>query len=403
MTGFAIAGRQTGATSGSAGDFILPLALLRARRNVKWNKYPPDVLPAWVADMDFAVAPPVQQAIERLVSQQDYGYGSPANEGALADAFAERMSACFGWNPDRDRLVCVADLVQAITVCLSVFSEPGDGVVIQTPIYPQFLKAVSNTGRRLVANPMIDDGSRFIIDLDQLSRLDPNSARILLFCNPHNPSGRVFERSELLALGDIAIRNDWIVISDEIHADLLYEGAHIPFASLSAEFAARTITITSATKAFNLPALRTALIHFGSADLLRHFHSAIPDRFLGQVSSIGVEATVAAWRDGQRWLDAVLALLKANRDRMTKILREELPEIRFHPPEATYLGWLDCRGLALKSPAFQFFLDTAKVAFSDGTDFGAGFSHCVRMNFGTSPEVLGQLLERMVGAIRQRP
>src|SRR6185369_9559000 len=195
---------------------------------------------------------------------------------------------------------------------------------------------------------------------------------------------------ELMALGQLALRNDWIIISDEIHADLLFGGTHVPFATLSSELAERTITLTSATKAFNLPGLRTALVHFGSSTLLERFRSAIPDRFLGQVCTIGVAATVAAWRHGQPWLDRIMECLRANRDRITKIIRQELPGIRYHPPEATYLAWLDCTDLALKPSPFHFFLDAARVALSDGAEFGAGFSDCVRLNFGTSPEVLDQ-------------
>lgn len=380
-------------------DFILSLSQLRARHGKKWQRYGPDVIPAWIADMDFAVAEPVQRAIQRFATEQDYGYLDRTGDASLSSAFAARMRERFGWEIDRERVVTTTELVQSIFAAISVFSEPGDGVVLQLPIYAPFIHAVEETGRRIVANPLLDDGTRFTMDVEGFQQaLDPRT-KLLIFCNPHNPSGRVFDRDELLALGQAAVERDLVIISDEIHADLIYPGRqHIPLASLNPEIAARTITITSATKGFNIAGLRCAVMHFGSADLESRFFAAIPREVMGRASSIGVDATIAAWRYGQPWLDAVMTQLHHNRDFIAEYLRAELPDVRYYRPEGTYLAWLDCASLGLPTSPFQFFLEQARVAFSPGGDFGPQGEQCVRLNFATSPDLLREILDRMTAA-----
>ena len=383
--------------------FELTVDALRARQCNKWTRYPAAVLPAWVADMDFSVAEPVQAAIARLVDCQDYGYGSRLGDASLAAAFAQRMLDRFGWTVERARVQPASELIQSMFAVTLAFSEPGDGVVTQTPIYPPFLRTIEQTGRRLVDNPLVDDGTRFVLDVDGLRRAIDDRTRILFFCNPHNPSGRVFERDELLALGELAVERDLIVVSDEIHADLVYPGhRHLPLGMLSPAIAARTITITSATKSFNIAGLRCSVIHFGSAELQERFRRTIPDQLLGQVSTVGIDATIAAWREGQPWLDAVLRRLLANRDRLARFLAEELPEVRHYSPEGTYLAWLDCRALDLPEGPYQFFLDQAQVGLGKGEDFGPPGRGCVRLNFATSPAVLEEVLARMAEAVRAR-
>lgn len=381
--------------------FELTIDALRARQCSKWTRYPSDVLPAWVADMDFKVAEPVQAAITRLVEQQDYGYGHRTGEASLAMAFTARMQERFGWTVDCDRVQTVTELIQSMFAATLAFSDPGDGIVVQTPIYPPFLMTVAKTGRRLVENPLVDDGNRYVLDLDGLRRVIDDRTKILLFCNPHNPSGRVFEREELLAVGKLAVERDLIIVSDEIHADLVYSGhRHIPLAALSPEIAARTITLTSATKGFNIAGLRCAVIHFGSAELQERFRQTIPDHLLGQASVVGIDATIAAWRYGQPWLDAVMQRLSANRDLVAQFVAEELPGVRHYAPEGTYLAWLDFREVNLPSAPHQFFLDRAGVALGNGGDFGAPGRTCVRLNFATSGAVLEQVLTRMSEAVR---
>lgn len=224
-----------------------------------------------------------------------------------------------------------------------------------------------------------------------------------MLCNPQNPTGRVFGRAELERLGEVALRHDLIVVSDEIHSDLVYPGrAHIPFGSLSPELGARTITITSATKSFNIPGLRCALLYFGSQALKDRFHERVPRRILGAPAIVGIDATIAAWDEGQAWLDDVLAYLTANRDHLADRVARDLPRVTFHKPEATYMAWLDCSALGLDKPAQQFFLDEAKVGMSAGETFDPACAHHARLNFATSRKILDEMIDRMAAAVSGR-
>ncbi len=380
------------------------VAQLRRRRNSKWGRYPDPVLPCWVAEMDFPVAPAIQAAMERAVRDQEYGY--PLRDEGSADmaigaAFARRMRARYGWDVAAEDVLACTDLVQASFASVMAFSEPGDGVVLQTPCYPPFRRAIEETGRVLVENRLVDDGTRFVMDLDAMRRSIDRRTRMVLFCHPQNPTGRAFGRPELEAFARLVIAHDLIAVSDEIHADLVYPGAtHIPLASLGPEIAARTITITSATKGFNIPGLRCGAMHFGSERLQARFDARLPRRVLGSPASLGVEATIAAWDEGQDWLDRTLARLAARRDQLIDTLHREVPEARIHAPESTYLSWIDFSALRLPMPAGQFFLERAGVAASPGEGFEPGSPTHLRLNFATSADILGEILTRMLRAIR---
>jgi cysteine-S-conjugate beta-lyase len=383
--------------SSAATDFSIPF--LRSRRTNKWHKFADDVLPAWVADMDFGVAPPIAEALARLARNQEYGYA--AREGALAAAFARRMQHRFGWTVDPADAHPIGDLVQASFSSVMAFSEPGDAVLLQLPSYPPFMRAIEDTGRRLIANHMRDNGTRWVLDLDAYEAAPDPRTRVLIFCHPQNPTGRAFTRTELEQVAEFAIRHDLIVVSDEIHADIVYPGnTHIPLASLSPEIAARTITITSATKSFNIPSLRCAVMYFGAPALKEQFFSRIPARLLGSPGVTGVDATIAAWDEGQPWLDEILVQLKSNRDWLAQTIGSELPGVTMRLPEATYLAWLDCSALALPCPAGQFFLDRARVGLNFGETFGAPYANFARLNFATPAPVLREIIGRMAKAVR---
>jgi cysteine-S-conjugate beta-lyase len=376
------------------------IAFLRSRRTNKWHKFPDDVLPAWVADMDFGVAPPIAEAMARLARNQEYGYA--AREGALQAAFSRRMQDRFRWETDPANAHPIGDLVQASFSSVMAFSEPGDAVLLQLPSYPPFMAAINDTGRRLIANPMRDNGTRWVLDLAAYEAAPDPRARVLIFCHPQNPTGRAFSRAELEDVAAFAIRHDLIVVSDEIHADIVYPGnTHIPLASLSPEIAARTITITSATKSFNIPALRCAVMYFGSAELKTRFFARIPSRLLGSPGVTGVDATIAAWDDGQAWLDEIMGQLKANRDWLAQTIGAELPGVTMRQPDATYLAWLDCSALALPCPAGQFFLDRARVGLNSGESFGAQYANFARLNFASPAPVLHEVVGRMAEAVRR--
>ena len=393
-------------TTPSANRFDLSEASLRTLTNAKWNQYGPDILPAFVAEMDFAVADPIQDAVQAVVAKRDYGY--PRRDGgkaglAVANAFAHRMKERFDWEIDPALVVPVADLVQGTYAPVLAFTDPGDGIILQVPNYPPFRDVIRTTERNLISLPMLDDGTRHICNTEQIIDQIDSRTRMFVLCNPHNPTGRVFSRQELRDIGQFCIKHDLIVLSDEIHSDLIYPGRkHIPFASLSPELAARTVTLNSPTKSFNIPGLRCAVLHFGTSELRERFGKRIPQRLLGDPNAIGVDATIAAWTQSQPWLDEVMAHLTATRDHVVKRLEAELPEIRFRVPEGTYLAWLDCSALMLNTSAFDFFHDNARVAFSPGENFEPTCKAFVRFNFATSRVIVDQIIDRMVEAVRAR-
>jgi cystathionine beta-lyase len=274
-------------------------------------------------------------------------------------------------------------------------------VVIQTPIYPPFLTAVREMQRSLVENPLLLADGAYAVDLEGLRDVIDKRTRMLMLCNPHNPSGRAFRRDEIEGIAEIALARDLVVVSDEIHGDLVFPGSrHIPFASLSPEIEERTITLTSASKAFNIAGLRCALAVFGSPELRRRF-LGFARHLRGGLGSFGIAATEAAWRHSQPWLDQVLAYLGANRKLVAECAATDLPGVRHFRPEATYLAWLDCREMGLEPSPYEFFLSRAKVALSDGAAFGPPGRGFVRLNFATSRQILREALGRMAQALRE--
>jgi cystathionine beta-lyase len=294
----------------------------------------------------------------------------------------------------------LTDVVQALYVTLHVLTEPGDGAVIQTPIYPPFLHCVDEVGRRMITNELLPGERRYEIDFDGLGAAIDERTRVLMLCNPHNPTGRVFARDELEGLAEIALERDLIIASDEIHADLVLPGhSHIPIATLGPEVEARTITLMSATKAFNIAGLRCAVAAFGSQDLLQRFN-ALPRHIRGGLNTLGLAATEIAWTRCQPWLDELIDYLEGTRRLVRDLLSEQLSSVRHFSPEGTYLAWLDCRALDLPGGPFRFFLKRARVALSDGTRFGQGGNGFVRLNFATSREIVTEAVERMAKAVQ---
>lgn len=401
-----VAPHEAMAGAPAAGPFDLDERALRALTNGKWHEHPEDVLPAPVAEMDCAVPDVVQDAIRALVDRRDYGYrrrGAFSLRHQVATAFVQHAAARFGWALTAERILPTADVVQGLYATVLAYSEPGDGAIVQVPNYPPMREVVRSTGREFIALPMRDDGSRFLCDPWELeARITPRT-RLFILCNPQNPTGRVFTRDELTAMGEFCLKHDLVVLADEIHGDITYPGhRHIPFASLSPELAARTVTLTSATKSFNFPGLRCAILIFGSAALQERFAARIPPRLLGDINEIGAAATAAAWTGGDAWLDSVLAHLVQMRDRMVRRLAAELPGIKCRTPDGTFLSWWDCRALGLNTPAQKFFLETARIGFSPGENFDPDAAQFVRCNFATSAPILDQIIDRAAAAVRGR-
>lgn len=377
----------------------IDVASLRRRRGEKWSTYPADVTPAWVADMDFPVCDPVRRMLEERVALSDIGYPTNAALSDVAEIFAQRAQSRFDWRIAAERIEVLTDVVQGLYIALLALSEDGAGAIVQSPVYPPFLHAVPECRRRLIVNRLRPSDSRYEIDFDELRAQIDSGTRLLMFCNPQNPTGRAFTRDELEALAEVVLRNDLLVCSDEIHADLVYPGSrHIPFATVSPEIAARTVTLTSATKAFNIAGLRCAVAVFGGAELQARFN-AYPAHARGGLGSLGLAATALAWSEGQPWLDEVMTYLGGNRRIVADFVATHFPGVRHMSPEATYLAWLDCGDLGLEPDPCRFFLDEAKVALSDGTAFGPGGEGFVRLNFATSRPILSGVLERMRGAL----
>ena len=374
-------------------------AVLRQRTGEKWQEHPADVLALWVADMDYPVAEPIRRRLQRALDVGDTGYPLHPRPTSLPALFAERAARRYGWRVEPRRVELISEVVQGMYVAITQFTAPGDGVIVQTPIYPPFLSAVKNLGRTLRANPLRETAEGYALDLDGL-RAQAAQARMLLLCNPHNPTGRVFRREELEAIARIAIEHDLVVVADEIHADLVYRGGrHIPFASLSPEAEARTLTLTAGSKAFNIAGLRCGLAIFGSDALKRGF-VGFERHLRGGLGSLGILALEAAYRHGDAWLDDVLAYLEANRDFTAEFVRSELPGVRHFAPQGTYLAWLDCRALGLAPSPHRYFLERAKVGLSDGPTFGPPGEGFVRLNFATSRAILTRALQQMAEALR---
>jgi cysteine-S-conjugate beta-lyase len=394
----------------TAADFDfedLDMAWLRRKESIKWRRAKPDVLPAWMADMDFPVAEPIGAAISEMVKGGDLGYPSWSNWmglSPLAEPFARRMTELYGWQPRPDWVRNFSDLIQAIQVALYLTTQPGDAVALHAPSYPPILKSITMMKRRVIASEMERSGADWGFDAGKLERdIAETGCRTLILVNPHNPTGHVYTSAELQVLADIAVRRDLLVISDEIFAELAYPPyRHIPLASLGPDIADRTVTLTSATKAFNLAGLRCAVAHVGSARLRTALDGCPPD-LLGVLDVLGVAATKAAWEKGDPWLAALVNHLRANRDLIAATLAARAPVIGYHSPQATYLAWLDCRQLEAAAEPAAFFEEKARVLVLPGEGFGPGGTGFARLNFATSRKILTEILVRMTTAASGRP
>jgi cysteine-S-conjugate beta-lyase len=367
------------------------------RRGVKWARHPPDVLPAWVADMDLGTAPAIVDELRRVVERQDFGYAVDPRP-ALTEAFVSWQTRHHRWTPPSEEVRLFVDVLQGIVISLHLATEPGDGVILFTPVYPPFLEAVRRSERRIV-DVALDAPARRL-DPDRLTAAVVESgARAVLVCNPHNPTGRVFDAPELEVLAEVAVAHDLLVLSDEIWADLVHPGhVHRPLATLGPQVAERTVTLTSASKAFNLAGLRCAVGVIGPGGL-RTALDDLPPHFLGDPNTMGATAMLAAWTEGEGWLAETRHQLTTRRDQLTALLAEHLPTVGYRPPEATYLAWLDLRPCGLGDDPGRRLLHEGRLALSPGPDFGPGGAGHARLNFATSAELVAEAVTRLRAAI----
>lgn len=365
----------------------------------KWSHYGEDVIPLWVADMDFRSPEPVIRALHQRVDHGVFGYqmDCPDLRGVLVERLRDRHSL----EVAADQIVFLPGLVFGVNTVSRAVDLPGSGILMQTPAYPPFLSAPANNDRLLQTAPLASSVTngilRYEIDFDALEAAVTPETRLFIFCNPHNPVGRVYTRAELEGVAEFCLRHDLILCSDEIHCDLLYEGSrHISIASLSPEIAARTVTLLAPSKTFNLPGfgLGFAVIHNPE---LRELVRTTARKTGASVTALAYTAAEAAYCEGQPWLDDVLVYLRDNRDLVIDFAREHLPDVPITQPEGTYLAWMDWRGRDLQPDPFQFFLDHARVAFSDGAAFNQpGF---LRINYATTRGTLMDALLRVKEAL----
>jgi cystathionine beta-lyase len=380
----------------------LDLDQLSHRTGVKWARaVAADSLPAWVADMDFPVAPAIRRCLVDLVERSDLGYPNWMGGTPLRAEFARRMSQRYGWHVDPDSVREQTDLIQALQLILRLRTNAGDAVAVQTPNYPPFLATVRAMGLQTVEFPFVEADDGWIPDFDAFDRaLQRHRPKVLVLVNPHNPTGRVLTHAELALVAELAEQFDLLVISDEIHAELIYAPhRHIPFASLSADAAVRTVTITSASKSFNIAGLRCAVAHFGPQSLLTRRDAEPPDLY-GAVSAPGVVATLAAWQHGQDWQDTLLRVLDRNRRHVHSVVTAALPAVRHHPPQATYLSWLDVSTLGIEEPV-DHIRRRGHVMVDGGTSFGPAGGQYLRINFATSASILDRVLAGITTALSE--
>ena len=373
----------------------LDIETLRRKRCAKWAAAR-DGYAAWIADMDFPVAPAVRDALRAVIDGDEFGYPDWGGVEVLSPAaklFPPRMADRYGWEPALDRVHDLANVIQGVRAVVHHLSDPGDGVVLHMPAYYPFLDTLAKMDRRLV--PVEWDGDGF--DYERLdAELARSRARVWILAHPHNPLGHVFDRVELERVADIAARHDLTVIADEVHADLTYAPArHVPFASLGPEVEARTVTLTSASKAFNLAGMRWAVLHAGS-DAFRDAIDALPGHYLGAPNQMGVVAAVAAWTSGDAWLAGVREVLDENRHTLRDLLAGTFPGSRYRMPGATYLAWIDLREAGFGDDPAAVFRERG-VVLSPGLQFGPQGAGHVRLNFATSPAILAETVKAMVG------
>lgn len=376
----------------------------RGTGSYKWDSAAGrDVLPLWVADMDFRTAPPIVDALRRRVDQGIFGYTLVGDSyySAVTDWFAQRH----GWSIDRDWIIYTSGVVPAISAVIKALTRPGDSVLTLTPVYNCFFSSIRNNGCATVESELLYDRRTYKIDFDDLEckTADPR-VKLLLFCNPHNPAGRVWTREELTRVGEICLRNGVIVVSDEIHCELVFPGhRHTPFASISEEFLANSVTCISPSKAFNIAGLQIANIVCADAGRRRKIDRAINDNEVCDVNPFGVVATEAAYREGAGWLEALLKYLYGNYNYMRDYCREHLPEFPLAELEGTYLVWMDCRCLGMDSEALEERLvGEADLWLNAGTMYGRAGQGFMRWNIACPRSMLAEALRRFEIFVRSR-
>ncbi|MBS7149904.1 MAG: pyridoxal phosphate-dependent aminotransferase [Prevotella sp.] len=375
----------------------------RATNSYKWDSAPEGVLPMWVADMDFRTAPAIIDALQKRVAHGIFGYTHVPD--AYYDAVTSWFSRRHGWDIDREWIIYTSGVVPAVSAVIKAMTVPGDKVIVQTPVYNCFFSSIRNNGCEIVSNPLRRTADTYEMDFDALERCaaDPR-AKVMLLCNPHNPAGRVWTPDELTRLGNICLRNGVTVVADEIHCELVYQGfKYTPFASLSDAFLHRSVTCLSPSKAFNIAGLQIANIVAFDNDLRSRIDKAININEVCDVNPFGVAATIAAYNEGEEWLNQLVDYLHGNYEAMAEFCRRELPEFPITRLEGTYLVWMDCSSLGMPSDALEHaLLDDARLWLNAGTMYGAEGEGYMRWNIACPRSVMLDGLNRFLNFVRSR-
>lgn len=375
----------------------------RATNSYKWDSAPEGVLPMWVADMDFRTAPAIIDALQKRVAHGIFGYTRVPD--AYYDAVTSWFSRRHGWDIDREWIIYTSGVVPAVSAVIKALTVPGDKVIVQTPVYNCFFSSIRNNGCEIVSNPLRRTADTYEMDFDALERCaaDPR-AKVMLLCNPHNPAGRVWTPDELTRLGNICLRNGVTVVADEIHCELVYQGfKYTPFASLSDAFLHRSVTCVSPSKTFNIAGLQIANIVAFDNDLRSRIDKAININEVCDVNPFGVAATIAAYNEGEEWLNQLVDYLHGNYEAMAEFCRRELPEFPITRLEGTYLVWMDCSSLGMPSDALEHaLLDDARLWLNAGTMYGAEGEGYMRWNIACPRSVMLDGLNRFLNFVRSR-
>jgi cysteine-S-conjugate beta-lyase len=363
----------------------------------KWRHFDKDVLPLWVADMDFCSPEPVLQALRARVEHGVYGYGGDPKE--LRSVIVDRLQTRYNWSVAPEAIVFLSGVVPGFNVACRTFASPGDAVLVQPPVYPPIMHTHAQAGLSNSEAPLaVHADGTYSVDLDVFEQAITDRTRIFLLCNPHNPVGRVFTRSELMGMAEICLRHNVMICSDEIHCDIVFEGKHVPIASLSPEIEQQTVTLMAPSKTFNIAGLKLAFAVIPNAEM-RKTYCAMQRPLVGGASILAEVAALAAYRDSQDWLDQALAYLQANRDYVVDYVQANMPTLSVNRPQATFLSWIDCRRAGIPITPCEFFIAEGRVALNDGASFGPGGAGFVRLNFGCPRATLTEALERMRKAL----
>ena len=369
--------------------------------SVKWDELETtfgakDVLPMWVADMEFRSPKPVIEAIKKAAEHGIYGYTSRPD--SYYKAIIDWMERRHNWKVKKDWLAFGPGVVPALSFIIKAFTQPGDKIVVQPPVYYPFFRVIENNGCHVVNNPLKLSNKKYFMDYDDLERkIDDSRVKLLILCSPHNPVGRVWQKEELIILGEICLKHHIIVVSDEIHADILFKGyKHIPFASISPAFTHNSITCTAPSKTFNLAGLQTSTIIIPNKKYYKIYNNILDSLALDENNVFGLVALEAAYRYGEEWLEQLLSYLNENLKFLMKYFKERIPKIKVIKPEGTYLIWLDCRQLGLSAKDLNnFMIGKAGVALDDGYWFGTEGKGFMRINIACPRSFLEEVLKRI--------